>query len=364
MLARLPTGLALLLVAVVGAVALIYLSFGILTARETLGCDFLVYQAAAQDLLAGRPIYDLTIGSTGSCNLYYYPPPFVALALPFAFLSQTAGTLAWIAFLVACYVGACLVMPVSRETKLAIFLLGAVSWPFIFGVRIGQVGPILLVLFAIAWRRLDRPVLSGTAIGLGILVKLQPAVLLGWFVVRRMWSGLAGAVVTVIGVSLVTALLGLGGWGDMFSVLRNLESAVDQPANLSIGAMAYQHGVTLSSANVLQAIGTFLLLALVVVWGLRGSAEAGFLVAVLASQVVYPIVWTHYSLVALLPVAWLLDRRQWWAALIPLSQAWVLVPFTPIEIYAIGWLVLLVGVPIVDWQTEHAAPSSLEPAGA
>ena len=107
-------------------------------------------------------------------------------------------------------------------------------------------------------------------------------------------------------------------------------------------------------------------LALVVVCGLRASTEAGFLVAVVASQVVSPIIWTHYALILLLPVAWLLQRRQWWAALIPLSQAWVLLPLMPIEIYPVGFYLALVAVPLVDWRERRRSVRAVtyEPAGA
>lgn len=350
MIARMPVGMRVVLIGLVAVVALFYLTFGILTARETFGCDFLVYRAAALHLLDGQPIYDLSITQTGSCNLYYYPPPFVAVALPFALLPAVPGTLAWIAFLVACFVAACVAMPVRSEVKLAIFMLGAVSWPFIFGVRIGQVGPILLLLFAIGWRRLDRPEITGAMAALGALIKLQPAVVIGWLVVRRAWRGVAAAVVVGVAVSLATAVIGLGQWVDMVTVLRNLESAIDHPVNFSLGAMAYQHGASLAAAGVVQTVGTVAVLGLVVLWGLRGTVEAGFLVAVIASQVVSPIIWSHYALILLLPVAWLLQQRQWWAAIVPLSQAWVLLPFMPNEIYPIGFYVLLLAVPIVDWR--------------
>lgn len=345
----------IVLIGLLGSVAAIYLGFGILTAKETLGCDFHVYRAAALDLLASRPIYDLSITETGSCDLYYYPPPFVAVAIPFALLPPTAGTLAWIGLLAGCFVAGCLVMPVRPEVRVAVFMLGAVSWPFIFGVRIGQVVPILFMLFAIGWRRLDRPEITGATVALGALVKLQPIVLLGWLVVRRAWRGVASAVVVGAALSVAAAVIGLGAWGDMITVLRNIENAIDHPVNLSIGAMGYQHGLSLAAAGALQAAGTVAVLGLVVLWGLRGSAEAGFLVAVIASQVVSPILWSHYSLILLLPVAWLLQNRQWWAVIIPLSQAWVLLPFMPNEIYPLGFYLTLAAVPIIDWRRQQRA---------
>lgn len=338
------------LVVLVGVVAAIYLAFGISTARETLGCDFLAYRSAADRFLAGDPIYDLSITKTGGCNQYQYPPPFVLLALPFALLGPDLGNAAWMVFLVGCFVAGCALLPVRWEIKLAIFLIGAVGWPFIFGVRIGQVAPILFGLFAVGWRWLDRPAISGLAVGIGAVLKLQPVVVLGWFGVRRDWRAVAVGVAGAVAIAVAAALVGLGAWADLLSLLRNLSNAIDIPANVSLGAMAYQHGLGLGNASIVQAVGVVAVIGLVVLCGLKASSEAGYLVAVVASQVVSPIMWTHYALILLLPVAWLLQRRQWWAAAIPVSQAWVLLPFMPIEIYPIGFYLLLLALPIVDWR--------------
>jgi hypothetical protein len=147
-------------------------------------------------------------------------------------------------------------------------------------------------------------------------------------------------------------------------VLRNLDNAITAPTNVSLGAIAYQHGLPLEAASLLGIVGILAVLALVVVCGLRASTEAGFLVAVVASQVVSPIIWTHYALILLLPVAWLLQRRQWWAALIPVSQAWVLLPFMPIEIYPVGFYLALLAVPLVDWRDRESTKRNASRADA
>jgi hypothetical protein len=337
-----------LIVAVTG----LYLAFGLLTASRTLGCDFLAYHNAAQRLLAQDPIYDLSITRTGGCGLYQYPPPFVLIALPFSLLGFGWGTWAWIGFLVACFVGGALLMPVRREIRWAMVLAGGVGWPFIYGVRIGQVGPILLLVFALGWRFLDRPQVVGLATGIGTLVKLQPALLLGWLAARRDWRAVAWGLATIAVGAGVAAAIGLGAWVDFITLLRNLTNALTVPANLSIGAVAYAYGAGVPLASAIQAANIVALLVVVVVAATRTSREAGYLVTVVASQVISPIVWDHYALVLLLPVAWLLERRQWWAVLIPLSEAWVLLPFMPTVAYPIAFYVTLAGVLAVGWRRQ------------
>jgi uncharacterized membrane protein YdcZ (DUF606 family) len=48
------------------------------------------------------------------------------------------------------------------------------------------------------------------------------------------------------------------------------------------------------------------------------DAATGFVVGVVASQLLSPLLWDHYAMLLLLPVALLLQRRQWWAVAIPL----------------------------------------------
>jgi hypothetical protein len=67
-------------------------------------------------------------------------------------------------------------------------------------------------------------------------------------------------------------------------------------------------------------------------------------VVVVASQFVSPVLWDHYALLLLLPVAWLLERGHWWAALVPLSTATLLVGITPGIAYPILFWVVLVAI--------------------
>jgi hypothetical protein len=77
---------------------------------------------------------------------------------------------------------------------------------------------------------------------------------------------------------------------------------------------------------------------------LRGAPVAAYLAVVVASQFVSPVLWDHYALILLLPVAWLFDRGRVWAALIPLVTATVLAGVTPTIAYPVLFWVTLLGV--------------------
>lgn len=319
-----------------------YLLFGLLTSSYTFACDFYAYAGAADRLLAGSPIYDVSVRSTGDCGIFQYPPPFVLAAIPFAVLDPVTGALAWITFLVACYVLAISAMPVRTEIRWAVGLLGAFSWPFIFGVRIGQVGPILLLLAALGWRWLDRPSRLGVTIGLGVLVKLQPAVIGLWLAARLEWRTAMVAGATVVAGTLIAAAVGLVDWIGFITLLRQLSDASTVPANLAIGAAAVKLGMPVVTAPIVQAAGTAGVVALVVAGARWATRETGYLAAVVGSQLASPILWDHYALALLLPVAFLLDRNVWWASLVPLAMAWVLLPFMPTLIYPAAYVTLLI----------------------
>jgi hypothetical protein len=72
----------------------------------------------------------------------------------------------------------------------------------------------------------------------------------------------------------------------------------------------------------------------------RLASVPSYLVAVVASQLLSPILWSHYALLLLLPVAWMVDRGRWWAIAIPLATSVVLVGVIP------GWV-----YPLTFWAT-------------
>jgi hypothetical protein len=85
---------------------------------------------------------------------------------------------------------------------------------------------------------------------------------------------------------------------------------------------------------------------------------ASYLAIVIASQFISPVLWDHYALLLLLPTAWLLERGRWWAAVIPLATATLLVGVSPPEIYPIVFWAALLAVTWLgtrDAQSERVA---------
>ncbi|HEU4672462.1 MAG TPA: glycosyltransferase 87 family protein, partial [Candidatus Limnocylindrales bacterium] len=123
-------------------------------AAGTLGYDYACcYDVAARRVLSGGPIYDLSFTQSGPGGLFDYPPPFLALVLPFAVgLSPSAAAAAWTGAMVVSFLVGVALMPVRREVRWLTLLLGSLSWPVVYSLKLGQVGGLLVLLFAIAWR--------------------------------------------------------------------------------------------------------------------------------------------------------------------------------------------------------------------
>ena len=330
----------------------------------TLGFDFLAYHQAANRVLAGERLYDPSIQETGGFGLFYYPPPFVFVILPLALLDGTTATWAWAALSVVAFVIGVALMPVSTTVRWLTGLLAGLSWPVAYAFKLGQVGPLLFLLFAIGWRWLDRPAALGVSSAAGAIVKLQPGLLLGWALLTRRWAAVAIGVV-VLAVAALAATLTMGGfavWTDYVALLRNVSDPISTPHNFTPGAIVYQLGVPAGVAAAVQLVSSLAAVGIVVFAALRTPAIASYAATVTASQLLSPVLWDHYAMLLLLPVAYLLERRHWWAVLVPLSAAVFLVGVTPVAAYPIAFWVTLIAVVLVGMREgrleEPAARSS------
>ena len=324
---------------------------------DTLGYDFLAYHQAAVRVLDGGPLYDMSFESAGGFGLFYYPPTFAPLVLAFGLLSATTAVWLWTGLLIASFAVGTAILPVSRTVRWWIVLLAGLSWPFAYAVKLGQVGPLLYLLFAIGWRWLDEPIRLGASIGLGTAIKLQPAILFVWAALTGRWRAIGvGVVIVGILALLATAIAGTGIWSDFVTLVRQVGDPITTPHNFTPGAIAYQLGVSAQVASLIQLASTVLVLAAVVGSARLATAEASYLVAVIASQLLSPVLWDHYAMILLLPVAWLLAAGRWWAAVIPLATAIPLVGITPAIVYPICFYATLVAMVVVGVRARWQAP--------
>jgi alpha-1,2-mannosyltransferase len=352
------------IVAIVGAVLFAVVVGAVVWSAvmaNTFGFDFLAYHQAAARILHGQPLYDLSIQEAGGFGLFYYPPPFAVAVLPLALIPGDIAVWLWLTASIAMIGLAIALLPVSAGVRWLTFLLAALDWPVAYALKLGQVGPLILLLFVIGWRWRDRPVVLGATGALGAVIKVQPGLILAWALLTRRWRAVVvGAVVGLVGCAIATlATRDLGIWTDFVSLLRQVTNPITTPHNFTPGAIAYQMGVSEATAEVLQLASMGLVGIAVVVSAVRHPAATSYLVAVVASQLLSPVLWDHYAMLLLLPVAWLLERGRWWAVLIPLATSVLVLPFglAPI-LYPIAFWVTLVGLLVLGVRDERAEPAA------
>jgi alpha-1,2-mannosyltransferase len=309
------------------------------TAGPTLGYDFRAYLDASRRILDGLPLYDASVDVAGGFAIYLYPPPFAILLIPLALLPGTLGpTLVWAAACIAALVAAIAILPVWPWIRWTLLLLSGLTWQTFMAVKLGQVGPVLLLCFAIAWRCMDRPLPLGASIVAGALVKLQPALLVPWALVTGRWRAAAIAAL-LFGAICIASLVVVGpaAWADYIALLRRVSDPIPTPRSVSPGAVAYQLGVSPGVASVVQWAYVGAVAAITIHAWFRRDEIASLVVTAVASQVISPIVWDHYAVVLLLPVALVLDRlgpRAWPNVLLPLA-GWLPLPWYPV-LFAVG----------------------------
>jgi hypothetical protein len=334
-------------------------------AGDTMGYDFGAYHAAAVRILDGQPLYDASAAVAGPGGLFLYPPPFALLMLPFGLFPVGVATLLWIGLLVMAFTAGTAVLPVSGTVRWVVVLLAGLSWPFVYATKLGQVGAVLYLLFAVGWRWMDRPAALGVSGALGTIVKLQPGLVLAWAALTRRWTALAiGIGALLVSAAVATLVLGPGVWADYLTLLGRVNDSITTPHNFAPGALAYQSGLSRDAAAALQFVSTAAAAVLFVVAALRRPAVTSYLVAVVVSQLVSPVAWDHYAMLLLLPVAWLLDRGHWWAVLVPLATSLPLIGVIPAGVYpASYWVVLLALVVLGDREARPARVAREAAAG-
>jgi hypothetical protein len=119
---------------------------------------------------------------------------------------------------------------------------------------------------------------------------------------------------------------------------------VRTPHNFTPGAIAFQLTGSAALGAALQVAATAAVIGAVLAAVRWSTPEASYLAVVVASQLLSPTLWDHYAVLLLLPVAWLLERRVWLAAVVPLSTSLALVWLTPPATYPLLFAVVLAAV--------------------
>ena len=299
-----------------------------------------VFLPAANDVLDGRNPYMDPDDFQGPPQAPYAYPPVVAIVLtPLALLPETVrGTFV---------PGVLFTLLLVAATVAGLYLLGVYDWrcypialfyPFTLeAFEYGALGPVLLLAVALAWHFRDRPWVTASATAGAIVLKLFTWPLLVWTAITgRLRATVAAAALALVLVVVSWSALGFAGVGNY---PRLLEKLVDVEAENSYSAFAIFRALglpeTASRLAVILVGACLLFLAWRAATAHGASAferdRRSLSLAVAAALVLTPILWLHYLVLLLVPLALARPRLSpLWA--VPL----VLTVFEALDWYR-GW---------------------------
>jgi hypothetical protein len=310
-----PGTVALLFVASVWTLGLVGMSI----AEGLLGWDVrFAYLPAADAVLDGRSPYPalddpILLDQKG----YVYPPQLLYLVLPLTPLPDAVVGVLVAACLIALVVGTLRILGV---TDLRCYAAAFLWMPTMSGILLANVSIPLAFAAAVVWAHRDRVWQPAVGLGLTVSAKLLFWPLFVWSVLTGRLRTTAWAIAIGAGVTLVAwAAIGFEGLTGYPDLLRRLSEIQSENSYSFVGiAHVLGLGEWVGRAAMLLAGGA--LVASCVVFARRGDDFRSFTAALGATLALSPIVWLHYLVVLLVPMAiarprfsllWLLPVLLW-----------------------------------------------------
>jgi hypothetical protein len=297
---------ALVLIAVVAMGGFVALS----AAEGLLAWDVrFAYLPAIDAVLDGRspypalddPILDEQKG-------YVYPPQVLFALMPLALLPTAVAA----ALVAGGMIALLLLTPWVLGVRDVRCYAAALLWvPAISGVMFSNTSIPIAFALAVAWRYRDHVWSPGAAVGLAVSAKLLSWPIVVWMLAtRRLRAALAAFAVGVVLTLAAWAAIGFDGLTGYPDLLRRL-SELQSERSYSLAGMASTLGLGSMVANAATVLVGGALLAWCVVLGRRGDDARSFTCAVAATLALSPIVWLHYLVVLIVPLAIARPRFTW-----------------------------------------------------
>ena len=303
--------------------------------------DFSQEWLSGKNYWTGRPVYSPQTDSFAWHTAYPpfraadvltwngHPPVSVMITLPFSLFTYENAHLAWNLVMVGLFALAVKMAlragrrPVHPAEIIPFVALAAICFPLQTQFYQGQLNVLLLVLILGAWladcRELD--FVAGACIGAAAAIKLYPAFMLLYWLMRGKWRALAGGLASFVFLNGAAALMFgaeayrtyidsvipslsvfRGSWDNIsltglwFKLFDNNESVHVTPL---IASRPLAYGLTIVSQLVVTALAAIQCRRA----DTREVRNRALGLTVVAMLLVSPITWSHYSLLLLMPLA-------------------------------------------------------------
>jgi alpha-1,2-mannosyltransferase len=304
----------------VGIAAIVLVS-GFLTSSsiDLYGWDFRTqYYGGAKAVVDGEPLFaspdEVTLHET---PVYVYPPLTAVVFTPLTILPEDVAVILAVIASLGAVLGA-LALVGLRDLRCYAAVVG--SAPIWNTVETANLTAVLTLGLAVAWRVRATVWPLATVLGLAVSAKLFLWPLVGWAVATRRLRAAVLSVVIGLSVTLATwALIGFQGLTGYPALLDRLVE-VWGTISYSIVGMTAAVGLEPSLGRAFALLLGGVLLAACFASGRREDDRRAFTWAIAAAFVITPIVWVHYVVVLLVPLAlarprfsavWLLPMVLW-----------------------------------------------------
>ena len=273
--------------------------------------------AAGKDVLAGRSPYPAPDAAhlVAVGNAYIPPPLLAVLSAPLSLLPMVPAA---IVLDVVSTAALALALRIVGVRDWRVYGLALTSFPCVSTIVLGQPDGLLALGVALAWRY--RSSWRGAAAaGLVIALKLLAWPLLLWLVVTRRFrqAGVAAAV-AIAATAASWSVIGFKGLSQ-YPRLLSADATAFQAGSRSVVAAALGLGAAAHTARLLALLVAAAVAA--TVWRLASDRDLGAFAAALAFGLLSsPILWMHYFVLLLAPLAvahrragaaWLLTIAFW-----------------------------------------------------
>jgi hypothetical protein len=288
--------------------------------------DFYSFWNSSRLIAEGRiaAVYGLQPSPLGPLMPLAYPPPFLLFIALVGFIPFGWSFILWVAGTGLLYVVA------SRAPGRV--ALGNPSAAF--NGFVGQNGFLTAAIMLFGLHALKKsPVLGGAILGL-MVIKPQLALLLPVAVIAgRLWAAIPAAAASASALLAVAALVfGLDAYRGFFEVLPYYQTLLVDgrwPWERLASMFAFARWFGVSELVAWIAHGSVALASAIWVWrAWRHDWEAKIPILAASSLLVSPYLFTYDAVLLVAPLAWLAERRPWWAlgiavlSALPLLQAW------------------------------------------
>ena len=278
------------------------------------------YDAALRFIATGTPYQAETLAGPfrpGPFGLYLYSPPLALLFAPLTWLGEQGAIFLWLGLRLVVLALTCALMPVSTPIRLATLGVASLSAPVLFDLDLGNVSLIVTFFAVLVWRWLDRP-LGSIALAASLTLRPTMALICGWWLLRGRWRPVAWTAIAFLIIVLATLpFVGIDGWLQYVTVLRNVSDVTGVRSNVDLGSSVLLLGGPVWAASLALFAG-YAIAVVAMLLSLRRDRELSYIVTVMATLLLAPLLWDHYLTNLLLPAAFLASRGRPWALALPL----------------------------------------------